>query len=136
MSNLPLPILEMLSPDFDELEKVTSTQDVTGDVFAFDPVTVNLDYSKCETANDAGEGVVVPIEVIIQPTFGDGGEAGGYRNKIFRREAPSSFTFSVSAAGQYLIVVKEIFHNQWWGRLLINIQGDPFSTVVPIERIA
>jgi hypothetical protein len=126
---------DMLSPDYSELEKIVVTKDITGDVFVFNPITINFDYSACETATDAGEGVIVPMELILQPNFGDGGAGGGYINKIFRRNAPSSFTFTVPGAGFYLIVIKEIFHNRWWGRLRFEVQGDQFSTVDPIERI-
>lgn len=88
------------------------------------PVTLDIDYDNADP-----EGIILPIEIIVQPAFGSGGEGGGYIRKIFRRSAPTSFSFTPIGAGKYLIIVREIAHNFWQGRIVITVSGDDFFDV-------
>lgn len=84
-------------------------------------ITVHFDYSAAAPA-----GIELPLIVTLQPGFGDG-EA--YRRESFVRVAPETFAFKVTSAGKYLILIKERFHNEWQGRLEVEVSGDPFSDV-------
>ena len=70
----------------------------------------------------------MPLEVIVQPENAEVAAAGGYRRKVFKRHAPTSYTFTVPSAGDYLIVIRELAHNQWRGKKTITVGGDQLST--------
>ncbi|MCP4674325.1 MAG: hypothetical protein GY854_02165 [Deltaproteobacteria bacterium] len=92
-------------------------------LMAFRPITVDLNYDDAEP-----EGVVLPLEITVQPAFAEVSAAGGYRHKVFHRHVPSSYTFTVPSAGDYLILIREYAHNQWQGRLVITVAGNRLST--------
>jgi hypothetical protein len=94
---------------------------VAGNLVVLRPVTLRLDYSDTEP-----EGVVLPVEIQVQPKFGDG---TGYIRKVFNKVAPFAFTFKPPLAGEYLVLVREVFHNQWQGRTTLRVEGDPFGDV-------
>ncbi len=77
-------------------------------------------------------GVVLPLILQVQPAFGDG---TGYFTKTFNRSRPNQFTFRVNSAGQYLVLLREFSHNNWQGRLLIDVAGESFSQIQISERI-
>jgi hypothetical protein len=91
--------------------------------------SVGFDYSK------AGKyGVVLPLEIIVQPCFGPGGVGSGYRRVVFRRIVPDSYMLKLPSAGLYLIVLREMFHNQWFGRLEVEAAGDIVTHVQLVRR--
>ncbi|MEA3225149.1 MAG: hypothetical protein U9Q07_04300 [Planctomycetota bacterium] len=95
----------------------------------FKVLQINIDYS------DAGDpGISVPLELIIQPGFGSGGTANGYKRTVYRRTAPTQFLYRPPAAGQYLILLREIHHNRLQGRLLIDVAGDKHAEPIIRER--
>ena len=91
-------------------------------VDALKPITIEFNYGRV-----GQDGVQIPLDLVVQPGFGGGGEGNGYLEKVFFRDPPSQFTFTVPTAGQFLIVLKERFHNRFWGSLLINVEGEYFS---------
>jgi len=90
---------------------------------------IDIDYTNC-----GEEGVSVPVELIIQPGFGGGGTANGYTNKIYRRTAPSRILYRPPQGGEYLILLREIHHNRYQGRLLIEVAGDKYAEPIVRER--
>jgi len=118
-------LYDILSPDYVGEDRITvSVDEASRPLMAYKPVTLNLDY-----ADTGDEGAVVPIELIVQPKSGAGGTEGGYVNKVFRSTPPTTFTFAPQGAGDYLIVIREVAHNRWQGRLIITVGGDKFSTL-------
>lgn len=88
---------------------------------ALQPLTVIFDYS------GAGDiWVRLPIEIIVQPAARD---ASGYVRRTFRRVVPSSFTFVPIASGEHLVLIREVGHNRWLGRALVDVAGDKASEV-------
>jgi len=117
-------LIDRISPDFLCEQRIKIQMDQSSEpLMPFRRIIVNFDYGDADP-----EGVVLPLELIVQPAFGGGGAALGYRRIVFRRTAPSSATFTVPSAGQYLLVLREMAHNQWYGRHLITVGGDPIST--------
>jgi len=115
--------IDLLSPENVGEEKIMILlrNDVT--LRAYQSITVDFNYDDVETA-----GLIPPLEFIVQPTFGLGGESSGYLYKQFTKDAPNEFTFTVPSAGIYLVVLREAWHNRYWGRLEITVEGDPLVT--------
>jgi hypothetical protein len=84
-------------------------------------VTIDVDYAGAEPG-----GVQLPLILRVQPEFGTG---RGYRRKAFRRSAPKSITFRPRGAGSYLVLLQEQSHNQWQGRLTVQVGGEQFDDV-------
>jgi hypothetical protein len=117
------PTIDTISPvgmGGDKIVLSLSTQ--TDPPYAFQTAIVDVDYSAADP-----DGIVPPLELIIQPTFGPGGSTGGYIRTLYSDTRPLSVTWKPQGAGQYLIVLRELFHNQWQGRLLVDVDGDPTS---------
>ena len=114
-------IIDLVSPINVGIDKfVLSIDEASLPLYSYKLVTINIDYSAAEP-----EGIKLPIIIVVQPAFGDG---TGYIRRVFSRAAPSSFSFYASVgAGNYLIVVKELGHNQWQGRLVVSVAGDDYS---------
>lgn len=84
---------------------------------ALRPVLVNISYDAADP-----EGVVLPIEVLVQSPV-----AEGFEEKVFRHSKPTSYAFTPITAGSHLVLVREQAHNRWVGRLVIDVQGDRFG---------
>src|SRR5688500_4629797 len=84
-------------------------------------VTLNFNYARTRPA-----GVVKPLKLQVQPAFGDG---SGYFEVVFDLFVPNSYAFQVDGAGQYLVVIKEVGHNLWQGRIVLDVAGDQFQDV-------
>lgn len=121
--------IDLLSPDYVGEEKIKILLRNEATLRAFLPITVDFDYTDVEI-----NGLIPPLEFIVQPTFGLGGPSSGYLYKKFTRSAPSEFTFDVPSAGIYLIVLREAWHNRYWGRLEITVAGDPLVTEITQTR--
>jgi hypothetical protein len=111
--------VDEISPSTIGEDKITLTVDDDSATETFKPLIVNIDYSATEP-----EGVMVPLEMIVQPGFGTG---TGFKREIFRNRPPRSFTFVPTEAGVYLLRLKELYHNRWQGRLLVTVAGEEFS---------
>lgn len=90
------------------------------------PVTVDFDYTAADVV-----GVVLPLVASVQPPTPNG---EGYKQKIFSRARPLSYTFIPETAGEHLIVLRESAHNQWQGRLRLLVAGDDLSGVATERR--
>jgi hypothetical protein len=81
---------------------------------AFAPVLVTVDYSAA-----LPEGIVLPLEFTVTAPS----EVNSTR-MVFRRFAPNQLAFTPREGGVYLIRLAEMWHNMWWGRLVLEITGD------------
>jgi len=117
-----IDILNTISPTYIGQDKIGITVDaVSQPVMVSKIITLNFDYSETLPV-----GVVKPLKLHVQPAFGSG---AGYQEFLFDLFVPNSFAFRVFAAGQYLVLLRELAHNQWQGRLLLDVKGDPFAQV-------
>ena len=82
----------------------------------FEPVIVNVDFSRCDP-----EGVVLPLELTIT------GPSGEVTRQYFRRTVPSQVSFRPQEGGSTLVRVAEVFHNRWFGALVVDVAGDPLQ---------
>lgn len=115
-----MQILDLISPNYVGEDRIAITVDpVSKPLTVGRIITLNFDYSATKPV-----GVVKPLKLILQPAFGDG---AGYQEVVFDRFVPSSYAFQVNGAGQYLAVIREVGHNLWQGRIVLDVAGDQYQ---------
>ncbi len=97
----------------DRIDLELSTDTLSPIVFA--PVIVLVGYDRC-----APEGVVLPLEFTVTGPSG----TATFQRRYYRRVRPVEVTFRPTEGGSHLIRIAEMFHNRWWGALVIDVAGD------------
>lgn len=97
----------------DRIDLELSTDTLTPIVFA--PVIVLVSFERC-----APNGVVLPLEFTVT---GPSGKAT-FQRRYFRRVRPAEITFRPTEGGSHLIRLAEMFHNRWFGALVVDVAGD------------
>lgn len=108
--------LDEVSPAYVGEERIALQVDPSTDALVGRVVQVDLDYSGCDP-----EGPSLPLQLTIRPP--DSKKAGAV-TKTFRDRVPSQISFVPQQAGTHLVMVKELAHNRWIGRLSLEIAGD------------
>jgi hypothetical protein len=110
--------IDELSPDYlgDDRIGVSVSTD-TPIPSAFMPVTVDVDYSECSP-----EGIVLPLELIIRGPSPDSNQS-----KIFSKNAPESLTFKPREGGLHIVILREVAHNRYWGRVKFQVAGEELA---------
>jgi hypothetical protein len=114
-----MSIVDEISPRYygEDRIKLTLHSD-TSSPQVFQPVIVLVDYSECDP-----EGVVLPLEFTLT---GQSGPSTASR-RVFRKVRPTEITFRPVEGGSTLVRVAELYHNRWWGSLVIDVAGDPLA---------
>lgn len=112
-------LIDELSPrEYGEDRIVLSLSLPTIKPRVFVPVVIEVDASACDP-----EGLVLPIELIVAGPSGKATE----RRQVFRTRLPSEITFTPVEGGSILVLLRELFHNRWWGKLVLPVVGDPLD---------
>jgi hypothetical protein len=77
-------------------------------------VPFHLEVSYARTLPDY---VMAPLRFEVQ------GPDGYYRRQDFTREPPTHIGLTLPDAGRYLVVLRELAHNLFWGSFVINVQA-------------
>lgn len=116
------PLIEEISPATIGEDKIVLALDPATLVpRALAPVLITVDVSACEP-----EGLVLPLELIIQAP-----SASGCRRHILRRLVPKSLSFIPKEGGLHGVVLRELVHNRWLGKLRVEVLGDPVNPQIP-----
>jgi hypothetical protein len=112
------PLLEEISPETIGEDRI----DLRLDDGILQPragqvVVVNIDYSRC-----APEGIALPLELVVQTP-----SATGFTRRFFTRTKPTSITFRPREGGGHLVLLRELYHHHWFGRLRVKVIGDRAS---------
>lgn len=110
-----MSFIDEISPRYigeDRLRLTLSNPDQV--LAAFTPVVVAVDYSAT-----LPEGIVLPLELEVLAPSGE-----QILRKVYRRFRPVELAFTPRAGGAFLVRFAEQYHNQWWGRLVLEIAGD------------
>jgi len=70
-------------------------------------------YTQCDP-----EGVVLPLEMIVR-----GPSQSSYKRKVYSTHAPNVLHYKPTEGGVHLIMLREVAHNRWWGRINVNVTG-------------
>lgn len=87
-------------------------------LMAWQPFQVNVNYAATEP-----EGVIVPMELVLQ-----GPNPPDHKRRVFTRSPPSSFVLVPETKGPHFVLLRELGHNRWQGRLLIEVEGEELET--------
>ena len=112
---------EICPPYVGEARLVLQLQS-TGTVRAFEHASILVDYSAT-----APEGVVLPLELLIQ-----GPSPQSYARRVFLRSRPTALIFTPREGGAHLLTLREFAHNRWWGRLVVDVQGQLLQEPRPV----
>lgn len=111
--------IDEISPPYVGEDKLVLTlEDPQLTLLANLPFQVNVDYSATEP-----EGLQLPLELILQ-----GPKAGQQTRRLFTRSLPSSLLLTPRVRGTHFILLKELFHNRWQGRLTVEVEGEDPET--------
>lgn len=115
-------ILDIISPTIMGADMIdVSVDPASQPLMAGQVITLNFSYARCKPS-----GVVKPLKLQVQPAFGDGSE---YFEVVFDLFTPNQYAFQLDSAGQYLAVIKEMGHNLWQGRIVLDVAGDPYQDI-------
>jgi hypothetical protein len=110
--------IDDFSPAYIGEDKIILTLDqASSSPRVFSSIQVNIDYSET-----LPEGVAMPLELIVQ-----GPTEAGFVERTYRKFKPESVSFKPIAAGEYLVLLREVAHNRWVGRLRFVVTGDEFE---------
>lgn len=115
--------IDELSPDYMGAERIALTLDPSQTrVAALESVLVQVDYAKT-----LPEGVVLPLELVVQ-----GPSAGSYQRRAFTRVAPRTLVFTPREGGPHLVLLREVAHNRWVGKLRLDVEGETLERRRPL----
>jgi hypothetical protein len=78
----------------------------------YDPIDVKVDTAKC----DAVGGVQLPLELIVTgPTT--------VSRTVLLYMVPSQVSFTPREGGRHVVVLREIAHNRWVGKLRVDVEA-------------
>lgn len=116
-----MPVVDEVSPEFvGEDRLVLTLSDETRSPSAFNAVRIDVDYSGV-----APEGVVLPLVMTIRPPT-----RADRVQRTFRRRRPKALVFFPREGGQYLVQLRECFHNRWFGSILVAVAGDSLRDTI------
>ncbi len=121
-----MPTIDTLSPSNVGEDRVVLTLNAAiATPRSLQSVIIDIDYSAA-----APEGITPPIEILFKSAL----DPESFGRSIFLTRLPEAFSFSPGSSGNYLILLRELGHNRWQGRLEIEVIGDEFSRVDTVER--
>jgi len=82
-------------------------------------ISVSVSYARADP-----DGLVLPLELVV---VGPSGTATR-QSRYFQRFAPSALTFRPREGGETLVVLRELFHNRWFGSLVFEVEGDELES--------
>jgi hypothetical protein len=110
-----MTLLDDISPRYmgeDRIRLTLSDPDQLLQVFR--PVLITVDYSRC-----LPQGVVLPLEFTVT---GPGNVLT--ERHVSKRFAPTTLVFVPKEGGSFLVRLGEMWHDLWWGKLVLEIAGD------------
>lgn len=110
-----MALIDEISPTYIGEDRIALTlSDPNVSVLAFVPFQVDVNYDAAEP-----EGLVLPLELVFQSPSGK-----VIKRTVFARTPPSSLLLVPRERGQHFLLLREMFHNRWQGRLVIDVQGE------------
>lgn len=108
-------LLEEISPRYIREKRLDLTldQSVTAPS-AFNPILVNVSY-----ARTLPDGVMLPLVLEVQ-----GPSPQSYQRREYTTVRPDGIIFTPREGGVHLVVLREVAHNRFWGRLRIDVAGE------------
>jgi hypothetical protein len=61
----------------------------------------------------------LPLEMVVQASAPE-----SYQRRVFSRLRPTALMIVPREGGTHSVVLREIGHNRWWGKLRVSMQGE------------
>lgn len=94
-----------------DLELSTATPDPR----AFNAVQITVNVDRC-----LPEGVKLPLEFTVTSQS----QQATFHRQVFRSVVPTVLTFRPAEGGTMLFRLAELYHNKWWGAVVLDVEGD------------
>jgi hypothetical protein len=108
-------LLDEISPRYYGEDRLTLTlADPDQALRAFVPIVVSVDVSRA-----LPEGLVLPLEFTVT-----GPDNVRIARTLYRRFVPIELAFVPIGGGSHLVRLVELYHNLYWGKLVLDIAGD------------
>lgn len=111
---MSLANLDQISPRYLGEDRIVLALAEDQDPVAGRAVLITVDYAAADPS-----GVELPLEMIVQATA-----AESYQRRVFTRLVPDTLAFVPREGGPHSVVLREVGHNRWWGRLRVAVRGD------------
>jgi len=110
-----MSLLDEISPRYygEDRFRLTLT-DPDQALVAFGAVLISADYSAA-----LPQGIMLPLEFTVTAP-----SSGNSTRKVFGRFPPTQLAFTPREGGSHLIRLAELYHNKWFGTLVVEIAGD------------
>jgi hypothetical protein len=108
--------IDEICPAYVGENRITITLAAEQNPRAFSPVRLLLDFSKCEEEG----GIVPPLEVYV----GAPSPAQCEARTISSTSPPTEISFVPKQGGPHIVTVREVFHNRWWGSVVVQVTGE------------
>lgn len=110
------PLIDEICPSYVGEARIKITLGKDQNPRALAPVLVLLDYSACEETG----GIVLPLEIFVRaPT-----PVNCERSVIRSGTPPIMRLFTPREGGMHFFVVREMFHNNYWGSIRVDVVGE------------
>lgn len=86
------------------------------------PLLVTVSYRRA-----LPEGVMLPLLLEVQ-----GPSRASYVRREYTRVAPSSVIFTPQEGGPFVIIIREVAHNKFWGSLNVTVEGELIEAPKPV----
>jgi hypothetical protein len=114
--------IDELSPAYVRDKRINLTLDVGARPRANSSVLVSVSY-----ARTLPEGVALPLVLEVQ-----GPSHRSYVRRDYTRAAPGSVIFTPQEGGPFVVTLREVGHNRWWGSLNLTVEGELIEPPKPV----
>lgn len=115
---MTLANLDDISPTYLGEDRIVLTLAPGQAPLAGRPLTLLADYAACEPY-----GISLPLELIVQGTAPE-----AYQRRVIAKSAPEALVVTPREGGPHSVVLREMGHNRWWGRISVSVGGDRFES--------
>lgn len=112
-----------VSPSYLREDRIDLTLDASNaDPAAFQSLLINVSYTRA-----LPQGVMLPLilEVI-------GPSSTSYQRREFTRSAPNTLIITPREGGAHRVILREVAHNRWFGRLSLQVAGELLEAETPV----
>jgi hypothetical protein len=110
------PLVDEICPAYVGEDRIRVTLGPDETPRAFTPVRILVDYSGCDP-----DGIVLPVEIFVRAPS----RSGCVRRIISSGSPPTDFAWwTPCEGGLHVVLVREIYHCNWWGCLRVNVTGE------------
>jgi hypothetical protein len=114
--------IDELSPAYVRDKRFDLAVELGAKVAAGRPLLLTVSYKRA-----LPEGVMLPLVLEVQ-----GPSAQSYVRREYTKAAPSAIIFTPQEGGPFVVTLREVAHNRWWGSLNLTVEGEMLEAPKPV----